>query len=161
MTTYKEFLDKGIEELRTGDLDIALDNMNKSIELRNDWDISYFYRAVVNQALKNFDDAILDYTKALQINPKMTDAYYNRAEILLSRKDIESPDIERAVADLEKAIELDDKFVSALFAMGAAQKKLGNYNKSLEYLDRVLAIEPDAIMAKDYGEFDDFELAEE
>ena len=148
MTTYKEYLDKGIEELRTGDLDIALDNMNKSIELRNDWDISYFYRAVVNQALKNFDDALLDYTKALQINPKMTDAYYNRAEILLSRKDIESPDIERAVADLEKAIELDDKFVSALFAMGAAQKKLGNYNKSLEYLDRVLAIEPDAIMAK-------------
>ena len=148
MTTYKEYLDKGIEELRTGDLGIALDNMNKSIELRNDWDISYFYRAVVNHALKNFYDAILDYTKALQINPKMTDAYYNRAEILLSRKDIESPDIERAVADLEKAIELDDKFVSALFAMGAAQKKLGNYNKSLEYLDRVLAIEPDAIMAK-------------
>ena len=148
MTTYNEYLDKGIEELRTGDLNIALDNMNKSIELRNDWDISYFYRAVVHQALKNFDDAILDYTKALQINPKMTDAYYNRAEILLSRKDVENPDLERAVADLEKAIELDDKFVSALFAMGAAQKKLGNYNKSLEYLDRVLEIEPDAIMAK-------------
>ena len=148
MTTYNEYLDKGIEELRTGDLNIALDNMNKSIELRNDWDISYFYRAVVHQALKNFDEAILDYTKALQINPKMTDAYYNRAEILLSRKDVENPDLERAVADLEKAIELDDKFVSALFAMGAAQKKLGNYNKSLEYLDRVLAIEPDAIMAK-------------
>ena len=148
MTTYNEYLDKGIEELRTGDLNIALDNMNKSIELRNDWDISYFYRAVVHQALKNFDEAILDYTKALQINPKMTDAYYNRAEILLSRKDVENPDLERAVADLEKAIELDDKFVSALFAMGAAQKKLGNYNKSLEYLDRVLEIEPDAIMAK-------------
>ena len=78
----------------------------------------------------------------------MTDAYYNRADILLSRKDIENPDIERAVADLEKAIELDDKFVSALFAMGAAQKKLGNYNKAIEYLDRVLEIEPDAIMAK-------------
>ena len=104
MTTYKEYLDKWIEELRTGDLDIALDNMNKSIELRSDWDISYFYRAVVNQALKNFDDAILDYTKPLQINPKMTDAYYNRADILLSRKDFENPDIERAVADLEKAI---------------------------------------------------------
>ena len=146
MTTYKEFLDKGIEELRTGDLDIALDNMNKSIELRNDWDISYFYRAVVNQALKNFDDAILDYTKALQINPKMTDAYYNRADILLSRKDIENPDIERAVTDLEKAIELDDKFVSALFAMGAAQKKLGNYNKAIEYYHLYTGIETDEKM---------------
>ena len=46
MTTYNEYLDKGIEELRTGDLNIALDNMNKSIELRNDWDISYFYRSL-------------------------------------------------------------------------------------------------------------------
>lgn len=148
MMTYKDYLDKGIEELRTGDLNIALENMDKSIELKNDWEISYFYRAVVHQALKNFDDAILDYTKALQLNSKMPDAYYNRAEILLSRKDIENPDINRAVADLEKAIELDDKFVSALFAMGAAQKKLGNYTKAIEYLDRVLELEPEAVMTK-------------
>lgn len=146
--SHKEYLDKGIEEFRTGDLNIALDNMNKSIEYKNDWDISYFYRAVVHQALKNFDDAILDYTKALQLNPKMTDAYYNRAEILLSRKDIENPDIQRAVNDLEKALELDDKFVAALFALGAAHKKLGNYETALEYLDRALEIEPDAVMTR-------------
>lgn len=91
---------------------------------------------------------MLDYTKALQLNPKMTDAYYNRAKIILSRKDIENPDIQKAVADLEKALELDGNFVDALFGMAAAQKKLGNYHKSLEYLERLLQIEPDAIQAK-------------
>jgi len=38
--------------------------------------------------------------------------------------------------------------VDALFAMAAAQKKIGNYNQAIEYLDRLLSVEPDAIQAK-------------
>ena len=112
------------------------------------WEISYFYRAVANQALEKYDEAMLDYTKAIQINNKMTDAYYNRANIILSRKDIENPKIENAVEDLKKALELDEKFIDALFAMAAAYKKLGQYHKALEYLEKLLEIEPDAIYAK-------------
>ena len=91
---------------------------------------------------------MLDYTKALQINDKMTDAYYNRARITLSRKDIENPDINKAVSDLEHALELDDKFVDAMYAMAAAYKKLGDYHKALVYLEKLLKIEPDAVNAK-------------
>ena len=148
MNDYKYYIDNGIYDFQRGELECALENINKSLELKNDWEIPYFYRAVVHQALENFDEAMLDYTKALQLNPKMTDAYYNRAKIILSRKDIENPDIQKAVADLEKALELDGNFVDALFGMAAAQKKLGNYHKSLEYLERLLQIEPDAIHAK-------------
>ena len=32
--------------------------------------------------------------------------------------------------------------------MAAAYKKLGDYHKSLEYLERLLEIEPDAVHAK-------------
>lgn len=148
MTDYKKYLDNGISEFRTGDLNVALDNISKSIELKNDWEISYFYRAVVHQAMKNYDDAILDYTKAIQINDKMTDAYYNRAQITLSRKDIINPDILKAISDLEKAIELDPKFVDALFALAAAHKKMASYHKALEYIEKLLQIEPDAVVAK-------------
>ena len=145
---YKTHLDNGIHELKYGDLDVALENINKSIELKSDWEISYFYRAVVHQAMKNYDEAMLDYTKALQINDKMCDAYYNRAEITLTRKDIENPNIEKAVEDLNRALELDDKFINALFAMASAQKKLGNYSQALIYLDRLLELEPEAITAR-------------
>ena len=148
MTDYKTYLDNGILELRTGDLNVALDNINKSIELKNDWEISYFYRAVVHQSMNHYDEAILDYTKALQINDKMVDAYYNRAQIILTRKDIINADITKAIADLEKAIELDPKFIDALFAMAAAYKKLANYHKALEYIEKLLQIEPDAVVAK-------------
>ena len=148
MSDYKEYIDKGIEEIHQGKFEDAIENITKSIELKNDWEISYFYRAVANQALEKWDDAMLDYTKALQINDKMTDAYYNKAKITLSRKDIANPDIKKVISDLEKALELDDKFVDALFAMAAAYKKLGDYHKSLEYLEKLLEIEPQAVNAR-------------
>ena len=148
MTDYKTYLDEGISDINNGSYSQAIEKIDKSIELKNDWEISYFYRAAANQALQRYDEAMLDYTKAIQLNNKMTDAYYNRANIILSRKDIENPNITNAIEDLEKALELDEKFVDALFAMAAAYKKLGQYHKALEYLEKLLEIEPDAIYAK-------------
>lgn len=148
MNDYKSYLDRGIEAIYQGELNKGIDFINQSIELKNDWEISYFYRAVAYQAIEKFDEAILDYTKSIQINPKMTDAYYNRAKITLTRKDIPNPDITKAVEDLQKALEQDEKFLDALYAMAAAQKKLGNYQIAIDYLDRLLAIEPEAINAR-------------
>ncbi len=148
MNDYKYYLDYAIYDFQSGKYSDAIEKINQSLELKSDWEIPYFYRGAANQALENFDDAILDYTKALQYNEKMTDAYYNRAKILLERKDIENPDLKRAVTDLEKALMLDPNFVDAIFAMAAAQKKLENYNKALEYLDKVLKLQPDFIHAK-------------
>ena len=148
MSDYKYYIDNGIYDIQRGLYESAITNINKSLELKKDWEIPYFYRAVANQALENYDEAMLDYTKALQLNDKMTDAYYNRARIILTRKDIENPDISKAVKDLEHALELDDKFVDALYAMAAAQKKLENYHSALEYLEKLLQIEPEAVHAK-------------
>lgn len=148
MTDYKFHLDNGIMAIKYGKFQDGIDDINKSLELKNDWEIPYFYRAVAHQALELFDEAMLDYTKALQFNNKMTDAYYNRAKITLSRKDIKNANISKAVSDLEKALELDENFIDALYAMAAAQKKLENYALALEYLEKILKLEPEAINAK-------------
>ena len=145
---YKFYLDEGINAFYEGKYNEAIEFINKSIKLKNDFEISYFYRATCYQAKENWDEAMMDYTKAIQINPKMTDAYYNRAKIILSRKDIINPKIENAIEDLKKAIELDNKFVDAMFAMAAGLKKLAKYNEAIEYLDKIIEIEPDAINAK-------------
>ena len=148
MKDYKYYNDCAIGQIRDGEFELAISNFNQSIEMKNDWEISYFYRGVANQALENFDDAILDYTKALQINPNMADAYYNRAKIVLSRKDVKNPDMNKVIKDLEKALSFDEKFIDALFAMAVAYKNLGDYHKSLEYLEKLLTIEPQAIQAR-------------
>jgi len=148
MSDYKKYLDDGIYELNCGKASDAIEFFNKSIELKNDWEIPYFYRAVAYHSMDKLDEAMLDYTKSILLNEKMTDAYYNRAKIILTRRDIENPDIESAIKDLEKALDLDSKFLDALYAIAAAHKKLGNYQLAIDYLDRLLEIEPDAINAK-------------
>ena len=148
MTDYKKYLDNGILDIRDGNYAEGIKKINLSLEIKKDCEIPYFYRAVAYQALQEFDNAMLDYTKAIQLNAQMTDAYYNRAYITLTRKDIPKPNIQMAVFDLEKALELDSKFIDALYAMAAAQKKLENYHKALEYLEKLIQIEPDAVNAK-------------
>ena len=148
MTDYKEYIDEGIYNIQIGRYEDAIKSISKSIDLKNNWEISYFYRGVANQALEYYDDAMLDYTKAIQLNNTMTDAYYNRARIILTRKDIETPDYNKAVSDLEKALEQDEKFIDALYAIAVAHKNLVNYTTSVEYLDKLLEIEPQAINAK-------------
>ena len=148
MTDYKFYLNNGIYDIQSGKFQDAIENINKSLELKKDWAIPYFYRAVAYDAMEEFDEAMLDYTKAIQLDEKMTDAYYNRARIILSRKDLDNPKVENAVKDLEKALELDPQFIDALYAMAAAKKKLGDYHAALVYIERLLQIEPDAIWAK-------------
>ena len=148
MEDYKYYLDSGIEDFHRGAYNSAIENINKSIGLKKDCAIPYFFRGASYHALGDFDEAMLDYTKAIKLDNKMTDAYYNRAKITLSRKDIENPDIEKAIKDLEKALELDNEFQNALYAMAAAYKKLGDYHKALEYIEKLLQIEPQHIYGR-------------
>ncbi len=145
---YKYYLDEGIALINEGKFEEAIEKINKSIEIKRDFEISYFYRAVAYQYLERWDEAMLDYTEAIKLNDKMTDAYYNRARIILTRKDIKNPKIENAISDLEIALKLDSKFIDALYAMAAAKKKVGEYEDAIKYLDELIEIEPDAINAK-------------
>ena len=145
---YKNFLDEGIKLIQHCAYEQAIDEITKSINLKNDWEISYFYRAVAHHSLKNYDEAMLDYTKSIELNPKMTDAYFNRAKIMLERKDVLVLDLDKIVQDLENALSLDDKFIDALFAMAAVKKKQEKYQEAIGYLDKLLEIESEAIQAR-------------
>ena len=148
MNDFKYYLDNGIADFHGGKFKSALENLDKAIELNKNFAVSYFYRGAVYHSIENYNEAMLDYTKAISLDEKMTDAYYNRAKIILSRKDIDNPDIKKAISDLEKALELDDKFADALYAMAAAYKKLEDYHKALEYLERLLQISPEHVFGR-------------
>ena len=148
MTDFKDYLDKGVFCFRNGSFETAIEELTRAIEIDNKSSIAYFFRAASYHSIEEYDEAMLDYTKAISLDKKMTDAYYNRAKIILSRKDIQNPDIKRAIADLEKALELDENFADALYAMAAAYKKLEDYHKSLEFLEKLLQVSPEHVFGR-------------
>ena len=47
----------------------------------------YFNRAYVKCQLQDFNGAIMDYNKAVEINPDLADAFYNKGVLLFYLKD--------------------------------------------------------------------------
>jgi len=62
---------------------------------------AYRNRGIVNAAKQDYDRAIADFSKAIELNPKYVAAYNDRAAVYTSKGDYQ-----RAVADVTKAVEL-------------------------------------------------------
>jgi tetratricopeptide (TPR) repeat protein len=76
-----------------------MDEMNKFAAIEN-FDLGY-----IETCLKNFDDAIVHFTRAIELDPVYVEAYHNRGlAYFLLGQDCE------AQADFLKAAELDHKF---------------------------------------------------
>ena len=75
--------------------------------------IIYFSSGVEKHEKGDYQGAIADYTKALEINPQDADSYENRG----AAKD-ELEDFQGAIADLNKALQIDPESVIAYFNRG-------------------------------------------
>ena len=64
--------EKGMEEE-------AMNSLNKAIDKFERHALAYERRGYVNYRLRNYDDAMYDFTKSIDINPNMPDAYWGRA----------------------------------------------------------------------------------
>ncbi len=145
---YNFYIDKGITETNEGKFEEALDSLDKAIALDPKKSLAYFSKGIVFQHLNDLESAYDNYSFAIDYDKRMTDAYYNRAQVLLADKEADNEKLKLAYEDLNKAIDLDPKFVDALYYKAVLQKKFEDYKGSLETLDRVLAIEPNAIYSK-------------
>jgi tetratricopeptide (TPR) repeat protein len=63
--------------------------------------MAYNNRGLIKKALKDFDGATEDYTKAIEINPSFASAYFNRGNISVLK---EEPG--NGCEDFKKALDL-------------------------------------------------------
>ena len=82
-----------------GQMDEAMQALTRAIQKFERHAIAYERRGFVNYRLKNYSDALYDYSKSININPRNADAYYGRAHVHLVEKDYD-----RAIADLDMAV---------------------------------------------------------
>ena len=85
----------------------------------------------------DYQGAITDFTKVIEIDPQSADAYHNRGT---AKDDLE--DYQGAIADYNKAIEINPQFASAYSIRGMSKYLLGDLKGACD----------DARKAADLGE---------
>ena len=103
----------------------------------------YQNRANANFVMGEYDAAIVDYNKAVELNPKESTIYFSRALAHFNNKSF-SP----AIADFDKVIELDPKEAMAYFKRGSALEKIGNFEKALSDYQKAVELDADNEPAK-------------
>lgn len=97
----------------------------------------YRKRADENIAKGEYDLAVNDYNKAIELNPQDISVYLNRGLAFYNKKNYS-----QATADYDKAIELNPKESMLYFNRGNSYEKMGNIPKAVE--DYQKAFELDA-----------------
>jgi tetratricopeptide (TPR) repeat protein len=102
-----------------------------------DFPHAYTMRAQAQADEGNFEMAVADYTRALDINPWFSAALQGRGNLLLKIGDFSG-----AVADYSRVLEINQKLVGAYVNRGNAYSALGQFDPALDDYNRALVIEP-------------------
>jgi lipoprotein NlpI len=138
---------KGLAKQEKGDLDGAIAEFTKAIELKPDYAQAYAIRGLAEQYKGNLEGAIADFTKAIELkldNPHLAVVFYSRG---LARQ--YKGDRDGTMADSTKAIELKPDYAQAHFCRGCLYYDLRNFPLGL--VDFRKAIELDS--SNDYARF--------
>ena len=83
------YITRGIARVFKNNMDSAMMDFNKAIELNPDKFEGYSNRGNMNCILGKFDEGLKDYNMALKLNPDLKDGYINRGRLLKDKNRID------------------------------------------------------------------------
>jgi tetratricopeptide (TPR) repeat protein/glycosyltransferase involved in cell wall biosynthesis len=83
------------------------------------------------------------YEQAIAVNPDCAVAYLNLGIALEERGKETGANYDRAIANYQRAIDLDPNYVDALHNLGYASIRQGRIADAIAYYDRAMAVQPD------------------
>ena len=143
----------------------------KRVKLKSKYFL-YQKRGIAHHGKRDYDAAISDFTKAIELNPKDDESFYLRGKSYISKGDnylsiadftraidlkpeqsyllltirgatySNLNDLDRAVADFTKAIKVNNKCVLAYFFRGKSYFKNGEYDRAIKDFTKAIKIEP-------------------
>ena len=122
-----------------GDLDGALADFNKAIELKPDLAAAWNNRGLVKQTKGDRVGALADFSRAIELKPDLAAAYNNCGEVKRARGDLDD-----ALADYNRAIELKPEMAAAYNNRAEVKRARGDLNGSLADFSRAIELKPDS-----------------
>jgi protein O-mannosyl-transferase len=103
----------------------------------NEAAVAYNNRGLEKKAISDVSGALLDYNKALQINPNYAEAYSNRG---LLYKDISN--LPEALKDLNNAVRLNPDLFEAYYNRGLIYNQFQQYDLAIQDFNQAIAKYP-------------------
>ena len=169
--TARQLVARGSEKFAAGDLDEAIADHSRAIELDPGLAEAWAYRAAAYGKKRDLDRALSDGTRAIELDPTLWAAWANRGTAHTDRGEIaeaiaddtraielapravvvwknraaaylEMGDLPRASADATKAIELDPAFAEAWLLRAKALRMKGDFDAAIADATRAIELAP-------------------
>ena len=121
-----------------GDLDGALADFNKAVELKPDFAAAWNNRGLAKQTKGDWAGALADFSRAIEIKPELAAAYNNRGEVRRAKGDFND-----ALADFNKAIELKPDLPEAYNNRAQVKRARGDLDGSVVDFSKAIELKPD------------------
>jgi tetratricopeptide (TPR) repeat protein len=135
---WRSEFDAGNAAFSKGDLDTAITDYTKAIELKPDFADAYYNRSVVYRGKGLYERAVVDTTKAIELKPDYADAYLNRGGLYFF-----TGFTEQAIADYTKAIELKPSLAEAYINRGSVYGRKGLYDQAIADWTKAIELKPE------------------
>jgi len=129
------FLGRAKARARNGDMNGAIADLGRALELDPKSATAYYERGVAKRDKRDLDGALADFNKAIEIRPTDHDFYNDRGIAKRAKQDYDG-----AIADYTKSIEIDPKNAEFAYFNRALSKSaktdkdgaLADYTKAIE-----------------------------
>jgi len=140
-----DLLDEAQRDIDNHNFEAAIGPLQKVIADQPEFAYAHFQLAYVYTALHKTDEASVEYTRTITIDPKMSEAYLNLGMILLDKQENAA-----AVAPLRKAVELLPAQSRPRYLLAVALDRTGDRAGAAESFEALLHLDPNDIAAIDY-----------
>ena len=134
---YNKILSRALSLWSTGSLNQALDVFTDVISRYPNLPKGYDYRSALYHKMKNYDLALIDADKAIELAPENAGYYYSRAVTLHAMTRYED-----ALKDRDKAIELDPQNAQYYQQRAITLHAMTRYEDALKDYDKAIELDP-------------------
>jgi tetratricopeptide (TPR) repeat protein len=138
----RDYLDSGVVRLQKEDIDGAIDDMSKAIEIDPHYVDAFFIRGQCLFLKGDRDRALLDYDKVIELAPNArgVERVYNIRSVIRVLKG----DTEGALKDLEQALALNPNYADSYSNRGVTRALRGDQAGAASDYQKALELSPNS-----------------
>jgi tetratricopeptide (TPR) repeat protein len=136
------YISRGVSNLKKGQIDDAVSDLNKAVELNPEDASTYFYRGNAFYENGQIEKAVSDYTKAIERSPRYTNAYFSRGYVYLT-----TGEYSKAISDFNKVIDIHPDNAHAYNYRGCVHFAQKEYQGALDDFSKAIELDPGYIDA--------------